>query len=102
MVLLSMELWGIILCSIAAICVHVARSFDPEGANRMIGLLVTEIIQNLFETVILALNGNTSVWGMHLSRIATLMAYLFGVALIVEFSAEAILRVINDKLIIVT
>ena len=87
MVLLGMELWGIILCSIAAICVHVARSFDPKGANRMIGLLVTEIIQNLFETVILALDGNTSVWGMHLNRIATLMAYMFGVAQIIESAA---------------
>ncbi|MBO4414421.1 MAG: histidine kinase [Lachnospiraceae bacterium] len=49
-ILLSFEIWGVILCIIAVICVCVTRN-DKRASNKLIGLLLLDILMCFTEIV---------------------------------------------------
>ncbi|MCR5331153.1 MAG: histidine kinase [Lachnospiraceae bacterium] len=80
--LFSLEIWGIILCVIAGICVYNTRSYDSKVSTRMIRLLIVEILQDICEIVLIVLGNSDLRWMRYISTAVAFMAFLFNILLI--------------------
>ena len=75
-ILISLEIWGIVLCIIAGICVYLTREHDIKGAKLIRRLLTVEILLCIDQITLLVLSGHIAGWSVVLCKSMTLLVFL--------------------------
>lgn len=74
---ISIELWGILLCIIAVVCISFTMSMDQQGAYKLDTVLICNIMMLLNDVLALYFRGNPSTLGYYMVRIANFLCFAF-------------------------
>lgn len=74
---IAIELWGILLCIIAVVCISFTRSMDKRGADKLDNVLICNALMLLNDVLALYFRGNPSTLGYYMVRITNFLCFAF-------------------------
>ncbi len=93
----ALEIWGVILCLLAAICVYLGRNVDYEANRRLMALQLCNALLLGMDVLAWAFRGREGALGWYMVRISNGMVFFCSYLILIAYFEYAVWMIGREK-----